>query len=223
LSRLYEYSKNQQIVFKGGTAIHLIYGALRFSEDLDFTAVMPEKDFSEVLRKTFSALENEGEIKFKERKTLAGKRFLLSANLPDSDLKSFINLDFSFREEVFEPQESFMKTEYPVLFTTQVTHMSKNEILSEKVRAIMRRRKGRDVYDLWYLLTLGAEFDLNLIAKKFKYYGDKFTSAELIKRVEEFSEADFIHDLRPFVKINERDKLGELFNYIVLFLKDALP
>ena len=58
LSRLYEYSKNQQIVFKGGTAIHLIYKAPRFSEDLDFTVVAPEKEFSKILKKTFDILES---------------------------------------------------------------------------------------------------------------------------------------------------------------------
>lgn len=222
LSRLYEYSKNQQIVFKGGTAIHLIYRATRFSEDLDFTVVMPEKEFTESLRKTFVILESEGGISFKQRKTPAGKRFLLSATLPDSTLKSFINLDFSFREKVFEPQNSFIKTEYPVLFTSQVSHMSKNEMVAEKVRAITRRRKGRDIYDLWYLLAQGAKLDLNLISEKFEYYNEKFSTKELIEKIEEFPKADFINDLKPFVQIQERDKLGELFTYIIAFLKHAL-
>lgn len=221
LSRLYEYSKNQQVVFKGGTAIHLIYNAPRFSEDLDFSVVMPEKEFTESLNKTFASLENEGQINFKLRKTLAGKRFLLSATLPDSTLESFINLDFSFREKVFESQRSFIKSEYPVLFTSQVSHMSKNEMVSEKIRAITRRRKGRDIYDLWYLLAQGAKLDLNLIAEKFKYYNEKFVRKELVERIEGFAAADFINDLKPFVQIQERDKLGELFSYITGFLKDA--
>lgn len=221
LSRLYEYSKNQQIIFKGGTAIHLIFNAPRFSEDLDFTVVIPEREFIESLRKIFAILESEGGISFKQRKTLAGKRFLLSATLPDSTLKSFINLDFSFRERVFEPQNSFIKSEYPVLFTSQVAHMSKNEIIAEKIRAIMHRQKGRDVYDLWYLLAQGAKLDLNLISEKFKYHDEKFVIKELIERVEGFTKADFINDLKPFVQIQERDKLGELFSYIIGFLKDA--
>lgn len=221
LSRLYEYSKNQQIVFKGGTAIHLIYNASRFSEDLDFTVVMPEKEFAEVLRKTFAILESEGGISFKPRKTLAGKRFLLSATLPDSTMKSFINLDFSFREKVFEPQNSFIKSEYPVLFTSQITHMSKNEMIAEKIRAIIHRRKGRDIYDLWYLLAQGAKLDLDLLTEKFKYYKEKFSTKELIEKIEEFPGADFVNDLKPFVQIQERDKLGEMFTYIIAFLKDT--
>ena len=94
---------------------------------------------------------------------MTGKRFLLSATLPDSTLKSFINLDFSFREQVFEVENSHLKPEYPILFTSEVSHLSKNEIISEKIRAIMHRQKGRDIYDLWFLLANNAKLDPKLI------------------------------------------------------------
>lgn len=219
LSQLYKLSKTKQIIFKGGTAIHLIYKAPRFSEDLDFTVVMPELEFLEVLTRVFSTLKDEGQISFKERRTLTGKRFLLSATLPDSTLKSFINLDFSFREQVFEIENSHLKPEYPILFTSEVSHMSKNEIISEKIRAIMHRQKGRDIYDLWFLLANNAKLDLKLIGEKFKYHGETYSADELIKRVENFPRANFIKDLLPFVQFKERDKLDDLFTYVITFLK----
>lgn len=222
LSQLYMYSKTQQIIFKGGTAIHLIFQAPRFSEDLDFTVVMPETEFLDVLTKTFSTLKNEGQINFKERKTLTGKRFLLSASLPDSTLKSFINLDFSFREKVFEIENYFLKPDYPVIFKSEVSHMSKNEIISEKIRAIMHRQKGRDIYDLWYLLANNAKIDLKLVSEKFKYHNEIYNSEALIKRVELFPRTEFIKDLLSFVTFRERDKLDDLFTYIIAFLKKAL-
>lgn len=222
LSHLYKNSKTKQIVFKGGTAIHLIYKAPRFSEDLDFTIIMPEIEFLNILTHTFSTLENEGEISFKERKTLTGKRFLLSATLPDSTLKSFINLDFSFREQVFEVENSHLKPEYPILFTSEVFHMSKNEIISEKIRAIMHRQKGRDIYDLWFLLANNAKLDLKLIEEKFRYHDEMYDHTELIKRIESFPKNNFINDLKPFVQFKERDNLNDLFNYVVKFLKQNL-
>lgn len=222
LNQLYKLSKTKKIIFKGGTAIHLIYKAPRFSEDLDFTVIMSETEFLEVLTKVFSALENEGQISFKERKTLTGKRFLLSATLPDATLRSFINLDFSFREQVFEIENSHLKPEYPILFTSEVSHMSKNEIISEKIRAIMHRQKGRDIYDLWFLLANNAKLDLKLIGEKFKYHNEIYKSGELIKRVENFPRSNFTKDLLPFVQFKERDKLEELFTYIIKFLKQNL-
>lgn len=222
LNQIYKNSKTKQIIFKGGTAIHLIFKAPRFSEDLDFTVVMPEIEFLDILAKTFSELVKEGQISFKERETLTGKRFLLSATLPDSTLKSFINLDFSFREQVFEIENSHLKPEYPILFRSEISHMSKNEIISEKIRAIMHRQKGRDIYDLWYLLANNAKLNLQLIAEKFKYHHETYIPTELLKRIEDFPRIDFIKDLLPFVQFKERDKLDELFTYIIAFLKHSL-
>ena len=45
LSKLYTKKQSENIFFKGGTALHLIYKAPRFSEDLDFTVELKEKDF----------------------------------------------------------------------------------------------------------------------------------------------------------------------------------
>ncbi len=222
LNQLYSLSKTKQIIFKGGTAIHLIFKAPRFSEDLDFTVVMPENEFLDVLHKTFAALVNEGQISFKKRETLTGKRFLLSASLPDSTLKSFINLDFSFREQVFEIEKSIVKPEYPILLTAEISHMSKNEIIAEKIRAIMHRQKGRDIYDLWYLLANNAKIDYNLVDEKFKYHKEIYDSKRLIKKIEDFPRESFINDLLPFVQFKERDKLNDLFTYIIAFLKQSL-
>ena len=43
LQKLYQKTPSQNIFFKGGTAIHLIYGAPRFSEDLDFSVALSER------------------------------------------------------------------------------------------------------------------------------------------------------------------------------------
>lgn len=79
LSRLYSLSKSRKILFKGGTCLHLIYQAPRFSEDLDFTVELSKKDFLDFIKEVFVQLSKEGAVEFKERKTMAGKRFLLTA------------------------------------------------------------------------------------------------------------------------------------------------
>src|SRR3989344_2725133 len=100
--------------------------------------------------------------------------------------------------------------------------MSKNEIISEKIRSIMHRQKGRDIYDLWYLLANNAKLDFELIREKFKYHKEIYNSKELIKRIENFPRTDFIKDLLPFVQFKERDKLDDLFTYVITFLKQNL-
>src|SRR6266498_693453 len=102
LKHLYSFEASKKVFFKGGTAIHLIYQAPRFSEDLDFTVELDDKSFTDLLEKTLKAMRIEAEVTFKERKTITGKRFLITAEPSILSYKIFINLDFSFREKIFE-------------------------------------------------------------------------------------------------------------------------
>ena len=44
------------------------------------------------------------------------------------------DLDFSFREKVFQPSKSTFDTVYPVIFTSFIYHLSSEEICAEKIR-----------------------------------------------------------------------------------------
>lgn len=184
---------------------------------------LKEKDFLNFIGKLFDTLSGEGSFKFKERKTLAGKRFLLTAIPSVLPYRTFINLDFSFREKVLELRKSIIETDYPVLFTSYVYHLSKNEIFAEKIRALLSRSKGRDLYDLWYLISQGARIDRDLVKEKLNYYHlERISKDKILERLEQFSKKDFIMDVRPFVPVNERDKLQDFFDYIKDYLRKNL-
>jgi len=96
--------------------------------------------------------------------------------------------------------------------------------LAEKIRALLTRAEGRDIYDIWYLLSQKGEIDEKIILEKLKYYNIKtFDKKDIFEKVDSFDKRDFILDLRPFVSINEREKLGDFFeylkDYLVKFLK----
>lgn len=223
LNELYSQNESKKIFFKGGTATHLIYKAPRFSEDLDFTVMMPKKKFLIFINKIFSLLNKKEEVSFKEKKTIAGKRFLLTALPSVLPYKAFISLDFSFREKVIRPEKSIIETDYPILFTSYVYHLSKEELFAEKIRAILSRSKGRDLYDLWFLINQGVSPDNDLIKEKTKYYGfKKIDKSKILKKINQFSERDFVLDLRPFVPTNEREKLGQFFGYLKDYLRKKL-
>lgn len=219
LKELYAESFSKDIFFKGGTAIRLLYKGKRFSEDLDFTVQIEEQLFDSSINKLFSKLEKNYQFTFKERATLTGKTYLLTATIPFLKNPVFVKLDFSMRENVLESTQNILETEYPVIVQNFVNALSMNEILAEKVRAILKRDKHRDIYDLWILMELGAKVDLELIAKKLVYYGEEMDAAEFNSRLNCFTKEGFIKDLRPFVPINEREKLGELFEYVLAYLK----
>jgi len=214
LNTLYTQPQSKHIFFKGGTAIHFIYQAPRFSEDLDFTVDLTKDDFKQMIDTVFTAITNQSRLIFKEQKTIAGKRFVLnSQNIKDFP-PSYVHLDFSFREKVLEPQKTIITTPYPILFSSFIHHLSLNELFSEKIRAIMNRRKGRDLYDLWFLSTQGATLQNEMIQQKLLYYHMTLNHQELISRIKSFPKNDFILDLRPFVTFSERNTLDKLYDYI---------
>lgn len=223
LEELYSQNQSKNIFFKGGTALHLIHKSPRFSEDLDFTVELEEKNFLDFIWKLFDGLSKKEAVTFKEKKTIAGKRFLLTADASALPYKTFVNLDFSFREKVLEPQKSVIDTNFPVIFTSYIYHLSKEEIFAEKIRALLKRAKGRDLYDLWYLTTQGTFLKKELIKEKLKYYHlEDIGKDDMLKKVKSFSKKDFVLDLRPLVPIDERDKLESFFDYVQDYLEKKL-
>jgi hypothetical protein len=223
LKEFYSLDWSDKVFFKGGTAIRLLFDGARFSEDLDFTVAIDKEKFDIKINNFWKYLEKTYGWGIKKRKTFIGEKYLLTVSRSEYNYDLFINLDFSFREKVLCPDKSIIKTDYPVVFTSFVHHLSKEEILAEKIRAIMTRKKGRDIYDLWFLLNMGIQFDNKLVLEKFSYYKIvDFDKDKLLDRVIGFSKNQFELDLRPFVSINEREKLAGFFDYILAYIKEFL-
>ncbi len=223
LKELYEEKYSTNIFFKGGTAIKLLWEGTRFSEDLDFTVSGSKKDFLKFIASFFKKLKRLYDFNFKKRKSVAGIKYLLTVSSKALGHKIFVSLDFSFREKVLRPSKSIITTSYPIVFTSFVNHLSAEEVISEKIRALLTRNKGRDIYDLWFLLSKNVKIDNSLVEKKLAYYEiKKFIPKQLAKKIKEFSQRKFVLDLRPFVPVNQRDKLADFFEYTVVFLEKKL-
>lgn len=220
LNKLYSYNQASNIFFKGGTCLHLVYQAPRFSEDLDFSVNLNKNAFNEFIKVVFKTLKSENNFLFKEKKSIFGKTFLLTYknDLVESDV--FIKLDFSFREKVLDQKLKIIKTDFPILFTNYINCLSMEEILAEKIRTILMRKKGRDYYDLWYLLSQNTEFNYNFVEKKLKIYDFSLENkkSDLKNKILSFKKKDFVLDLRPFVPISQREKLGDFFEYVKDFI-----
>jgi len=222
LKELYSENFSQEVCFKGGTAIRIVYDGKRFSEDLDFTVNLKSSVFIKHLNTLFGKLERKYPVSFKERKTITGKTYLMSARLPDFKEKIFIRLDFSLRNDVVLPiTQTIINRGYPIIFNSFINCLSKDEIFAEKIRAFLNRDKYRDLYDLWMLLELGAKVDLNQINQKLKLYHETFEPKAFAKRLDSIEKIKFIQDLRPLVPIDQRDKLDQLLIYIIQYLKSA--
>jgi len=219
LKEFYNLGWSDKVFFKGGTSIRLLFGGSRFSEDLDFTVMLDKTVFELKINDFWKYLEKTYGWQVKKRKTIVGEKYLLTVKEDGLSYGIFINLDFSFREEVCCPDKSVIKTDYPVIFTSFVHHLSKEEILAEKIRATMTREKGRDIYDLWFLLNSGVVIKDNLVLKKLNYCKiTEFNRKSLIDKISKFPKKQFVLDLKPFVPVDQRERLEEFYDYVLAFI-----
>jgi predicted nucleotidyltransferase component of viral defense system len=220
LQELYRSVPPGVIFFKGGTALRLVFGSERFSEDLDFTIPNNKVQAKTLVRDTVKKMKREfADIDAKELKTPAGyssKLYLPQVNAP---MPLTIKLDFSMRENVLEPQTSPLKNTSLAIDMILVEHLSKSEILAEKFRAITSRKKGRDLYDIWYLLHNNTRVSIPFINKKMAYYRERFDTDTSIKSINMFDEKELFNDLAKFIPKSKRGIIPELKRLVVDLLE----
>lgn len=197
-----EYFK--EMIFKGGTCIKKIYFPdARFSIDLDFTCLIDVTD--KLLRDLNRRLRGK-EIRnisfidvIKEEESKQGIR--LSARHQDMRRhKTSIKLDLSLRVDIVKrPLHKEILNTYDVHpFKLQV--MALKELLAEKIRAVIARGAPRDIYDIWFLLKKGINFNLELVNEKLKFLKrDRIFSIDLFLKSLEEKKEGWTRDLSIFL------------------------
>jgi len=176
-----------QLIFKGGTALFFFYGLNRFSEDLDFTQTQPLdiEYITNTLSNIYSILNIPTDIKTEKNPagpTIKVKTQGLLHNKPLST--TTVKIDISNRNDILHPAD--IKEVIPIyndLRPFNVPVMKKEEILAEKIRALIIRGKARDIYDISFLLKKGIPLDIQLINKKLEYYNISFNKNMLIEKI----------------------------------------
>ena len=200
------YPSFSKLVFKGGTCIKKVYfPEARFSMDLDFSCPSDEANsILHFLRKELSNQELHG-IRFLEvREEEKGKKGMrISVKHEEtSGYPTSVKLDLSFREDTFQ-KPLFKEVLNPYgykLPSCRVKSLTLEEILAEKMRALMVRGAPRDVYDIWFLLKRGVRIRLDLVDEKLKFLErDRIFDKKLfLARVEEKRES-WLNDLNPLL------------------------
>lgn len=212
LSILYSTNESQKIYFKGGTAIRLLMKSGRFSEDLDFTAELTTKELDRVTAETVKKMSLVvPDISIKRTQETDISYTAILSYLPEgSKYPLTIHLDFSLREKPETSKEDVLETDFPVAPQPVIRHMGWTEVLSEKIRAFLYRQKGRDVYDLWFMLSKGVELDWDMINRKTKFYDMETSFEDVLKRVNEFEDKKIKEDLGKFLPAHDRGLVVQL-------------
>jgi len=180
----------RELVFKGGTALNKFYKLDRFSEDIDFSLV-EETNVESMLGKVTTGLNSfgiEAELKTNHQShntVMASIRAKGPLYTGSNQTLSKIEIDINLKSSVdMPPRNANYSSLYPDIPTYTIQVMQEEEILAEKIRAIMTRDKPRDIYDLWFLLNKGVAVDTKLAEKKMKYYGEKWDLRTFEKKLE---------------------------------------
>lgn len=162
-------------VFYGGTALRILYGLPRFSEDLDFSLLKPDPSFdlSKYEKAVLQTLKTYGfeaqiETKIKDHSAVQSAfikgntiKHLLAINAPEDIVKSFnagklLKIKFEVDTEPplnFEEEQKLHLTPTPFM----VRSMKPSSLFAGKLHAVLcrgwqNRPKGRDWYDMvWYI------------------------------------------------------------------------
>lgn len=217
LSILYSANESQKIYFKGGTAIRLLLKSGRFSEDLDFTALLSAKELDKLTNETVKkmGLTVPGISLKRTQETDISYTAILSYSPVGSKYPLTIHLDFSLREKPETSEEDVLETDFPIAPQPVIRHMAWVEVLSEKIRAFLYREKGRDMYDLWFLLSKGVSLDWNMVNRKTKFYDVKTSSEDVLKRISAFEDKKIKEDLGKFLPAHDRGLAIQLKNMTV--------
>ncbi|MDP1721671.1 MAG: nucleotidyl transferase AbiEii/AbiGii toxin family protein [Candidatus Gottesmanbacteria bacterium] len=222
LSFLYQEKISQNLFFVGGTALRILRGLDRFSEDLDFDAVgIPSPQVHLLVNIVLQRLQQEDiTVELHRNKTIKRSYFelrfpglLTQLQLsPNKDEKLMIKLDIEYswrgqiRETVFVNRYGFLAT---------VVTKSLEQMMVEKLAAYVGRgeTQPRDLYDLVWLLSRGIKPDLTF-AKTNHIPVDIMDRARKKFDLEYSSLSRYKIKLRPFLfdekQADRLDFFGEL-------------
>lgn len=217
LDGFYSQRESLSFVFHGGTAIRMLYGGYRYSEDLDF-CVPDEKSLSVLEGLVTKAYQHarelitvylgpaEMELKRQEgRKKIAAWWFNITP--PGERRKYRVKIEFgpyavyTKRSVQVRNINKFLPRQ-PLVIST-----GPEELLADKVNALADRpyTKERDLFDIWFLTTvLKISPDIELIKKKMQDYNVSGPKTVLKKRISEIDPKRLASNMDNFLPAQTR-------------------
>ncbi|MFH1709805.1 MAG: nucleotidyl transferase AbiEii/AbiGii toxin family protein [bacterium] len=211
------YFKN--LAFVGGTALRVLYGLHRFSEDLDFSLINKKGfDFASLLK----ALKRELELNGFSIEEAKGKdRIVLSEFIRFKGLLHELGLSSQKNEKLFVKLE--IDSNPPEGFETEVAVVNRNflfkarsygpaSLFASKLHAILFRKyeKGRDYYDLLWFLARGTAVNYRLLSNAAAQTAKKSVKLDapalkelLISKIGRANFPHILRDVRPFLEKKE--------------------
>lgn len=209
-----------EAVFYGGTALRIFYGLDRFSEDLDFSLLIKNKNFN--LEKYFPLLKDtvqsfglnvELELKSKTKDSNIQTAFLKGDTIEHfllfypNELVQGINknekVKIKFELDTMPPALATYETKFRLLpIPYSIKLYDESSLFSGKIHAVICRSwksrvKGRDLYDYVFYLSRNTKYNLPHLREKLLescyITKDSVVTNDTVKKmlIQRFNEIDY--------------------------------
>ncbi|MBU4369997.1 nucleotidyl transferase AbiEii/AbiGii toxin family protein [Patescibacteria group bacterium] len=206
LNLVYQSKYSNRLIFLGGTALKIIYGNPRFSEDLDFDNLgISRNDFNLLTSSIKKGLEKEG-YKIEVRNIFKGAfrcylkileiLFEFKLTTHESE-KVLIQLDTAPHKFSYMPKDHLIQ-KFEVYRWIKVVPI--DIILAQKIATILERKrtKGRDFFDIVFLYSK-TKPNYQYLDSKLGIKNKDQLKKTLIKTARELDFRALAKDVEPFL------------------------
>jgi predicted nucleotidyltransferase component of viral defense system len=219
----HDFFKKHDVRFVGGTALSYLINH-RLSEDLDFAMATSELPKDEIIE----MMESFGAIKKKHSDYIIDSAINHGEDIDDSHIMFDLNgVKVDFFTPPFNIKEKVVWEEQPyhLYEDTNVKVASFETIFYMKTMAFWNRKKYRDVYDVYYVLSQGINGKTpKAFIEEYMKYNISYTKELLLLKIQskkDFSEKKgdeginiLVEDDKPYEWY--RDKLEDMINDVYL-------
>ncbi|MHB1147771.1 MAG: nucleotidyl transferase AbiEii/AbiGii toxin family protein [Lutibacter sp.] len=209
----------ERLAFRGGTALHKLFlaPAARYSEDIDLVQVKPEP-FGAIIDRIREQLAFLGKPRIKQKEH---NNTIVYSIQSEEDVPIKLKIEVNTREHF----SVYGLQDIPVKLDSEwdngvalVPTYGLDELLATKLRALYQRKKGRDLFDLWYA-TKNAEVNTVKVIEAFKYYmkeeGNEVTQKEFIENMDKkIEDADFMGDMNGLLRSGISYNINEAYEFV---------
>lgn len=218
LNSIFNSRYANKLAFLGGTALRIIYGNTRFSEDLDFDNFnLSEEEF--ISLKTIIQRDLRLEGLETEINAVTKNAYRIKIRIPkllfDMGL-STMNLQKILIQVDTVPQHFEYTPDKPLLnkfdVFTKINAVPKDLLLSQKLFALINRKRimGRDFFDIVFLHGIGAKPNFTYLKKNINIDNQKDLKKYLLEKTAPLNFRDLAHGVEPLL-FDSRDKKKVLF------------
>ena len=218
LEIIFSSNISTKLSFLGGTCLRIVHGIKRFSEDLDFdNKELSSKEFTSLAKKIEQELRRQGfdvETKITEKRAIhchiKFSNILFENKLSDIKIEK-IDIQIDTFDQGYEYEsENYLLNKFNVFQQIRIT--PKEIILSQKLWTITlrNRAKGRDFYDIIYLLQ-NTKPDIGFLNLKFGTSNWDEAREKILEGIEGIDLGDMLRDVQPFLINTEEGQKIKLF------------